>query len=458
MPLLYNPYQDMKAVRSGMFFGRRRILRRLYSAIVSQQCVSLVGSRHIGKSSVLQNLRCLELQRRYEYDLSRHLLISIDLREYLQKSSDDFFDAVCKQIILQSPLSLDVNGLAGEDEFCEILDQINEQGFHPVLLMDSFDNITRNKSFCPDFFSFLRAQATRVSYVTASLAPLSTVCHTGIETSPFFNIFGTSTLESLEPDEARQLVAQPADKAGLCFSDAEIEWVLTLAGRHPFFLQRVCYHLFDEKMNQVSGEVDRRLVKDRAYNELCSHFEDTWVHLSEENQQALKDEAQRRGQQSRALPELSESSLFRRFVRDKCHLHLFKMTIEDVENVLDQIDDSRALGESELKHLQIVIQRVKKQGAVAVIDRGLAVREVLKEAFDHLRGSGVRNDMGSDWRLYNILYYRYFRKGNRLKNEHVATRLECSLRKYFRDRNKAIEALFDVLLEMEHSIASDDDE
>jgi len=64
MSLLSNPYQDMNAVRSAdMFFGRRRILRRLYSAIVSKQCISLVGSRHIGKSSVLRSLNFPELQQ-----------------------------------------------------------------------------------------------------------------------------------------------------------------------------------------------------------------------------------------------------------------------------------------------------------------------------------------------------------------------------------------------------------
>ncbi|TMC15533.1 MAG: helix-turn-helix domain-containing protein, partial [Chloroflexi bacterium] len=314
---LSNPYQYMNAVhRPEMFFGRSRVLRRLYSAIVSQQCISLVGSGHIGKSSVLRSLKFPEVQQRFEYDLSQHLLISIDLRKYLQKSSDDFFEAVCKQIAHQSHLPLDANGLAGEDEFSEILDQINEQGFHPVLLMDAFDNITSNKSFGRDFFAFLRSQAAKVSYVTASIAPLSKVCSNVIETSPFFNIFVVCHLESLTPEEARELVIQPAERTGLFFSDSDVEWVLAQAGRHPFYLQRICYHLFDEKLHQGS-EVNRNLVRDQAYKELYPHFEYTWERLNEEDQRILKDEAQRRGKQSRALPELSESNLFRRFVRDK---------------------------------------------------------------------------------------------------------------------------------------------
>ena len=47
----------------------------------------------------------------------------------------------------------------GEDEFSSILDQIKEQDFFPVLLLDAFDKVTRNEHFDPEFFEFLRAHA-----------------------------------------------------------------------------------------------------------------------------------------------------------------------------------------------------------------------------------------------------------------------------------------------------------
>jgi len=82
---------------------------------------------------------------------------------------------------------------------------------------------------------------------------------------------------------------------------------------------------------------------------------------------------------------------------------------------------------------------------------------VLTEAFERLRGNGYRKDSAADWRLYNILHYRYFK--NHLKNDHIAARLEyTSTRQYFRDRSKALETLFNVLLEMEAATASDDNE
>src|SRR5436190_2046050 len=107
---LTNPYYGMNALHDpDMFFGRSHILRRIYSAIANRQCVSLVGSLHLGKSSVLHCLRLPAIQRRFEYNLSRHILVLIDLRAYLRKSAEDFFKEVSRQIIVQSKGRLELS-------------------------------------------------------------------------------------------------------------------------------------------------------------------------------------------------------------------------------------------------------------------------------------------------------------------------------------------------------------
>jgi hypothetical protein len=182
---LDNPYYSTSALRNpNMLFGRTYLLRRIYSALANQQSLSLVGLRHIGKSSLLHCLRQPELQQQFEYDFSHYIFVLIDLREYRHKKSEDFFDAVSRQIILQSRGRLELFNQehSGEHEFSAILAQIAEQNFHTVLLMDAFDNVTRNPNFDLSFFSFLRSQATlgKVSYVTATIEPLHKVCHSSI--------------------------------------------------------------------------------------------------------------------------------------------------------------------------------------------------------------------------------------------------------------------------------------
>ncbi|HZO71729.1 MAG TPA: AAA family ATPase [Ktedonobacteraceae bacterium] len=448
-----NPYYNMAAVRDPqMFYGRSRLLNTLFSALTNRQCISLVGARGIGKSSVLQYMKLAEVQQQFGFDARQYILVLIDLREYLRKSADDFFDTVSKHIVAQclGRLTVKLPEEEGVDQFSNVIDQVADQGYHIVLLMDAFDNITRNDNFDPEFFSFLRAWATmgKVSYVTASIAPLYEVCHRGIKDSPFFNIFATSRVEPLTLEEAQSLVQEPAQRVGSPFSASEMEWVVSLAGRHPYFIQRVCWVLFEEKYAQGNVVVDRGSVQKRAYEELLSLFNHMWERLDDRQSQLLRDEARREDNQRREMPELSESALFRAFVREKCNIQLFQMTVDEIEKVLDRIEDTRFLGESDLRFMKVVATRIKTMATPSLVERGIAIREVLNAALEQLRGAGPRRDAASDWRLYNILYYRYFKY--QLKNEQISARLQfTSIRQYYRERSKALEAFLNALFEME---------
>lgn len=445
-----------------MFFGREDLLQQLFSLVAHQQSVSLVGPRHIGKSSILYSMYFPNMQQLFEENLSHHIFVWLDLREFpSRKTADDFFETVNKLLIEHCAEKVDLLLEDEEEEraenFRNLLDQINEQGYHPVLLMDAFDNVARNSHFDLEFFSFLRSQATKVSYVTASIAPLAQLCHRAVEESPFFNIFAMHPVGPLAYEESWRLIQEPAARAGMPFSEEECEWVLRQAGRHPFFIQRVCHYLFEEKVAQSRQQISRNRVKIQAYNELQHHFEASWGRLTETQQDQLRNEAQRKGEQERILPELSESGLFRKFVRDKYQILLFHMNIQLVENVLDDIDDFKALGESDLRHLKSVSQRLKNNGLSSVLERGAAVRSVLTDAFESLHGVGLRSDTAPGWELYNILYYRYFK--HHLKNEQIVGRLGLSsTRKFYRQRQRAIETLFNNLIEMEMLAGGNDED
>ena len=443
-----------------MFFGRTNLLRRLYAAIANRQSVSLVGSRHIGKSSLLWCACLPEIRARFDFNLHRHIFVYLDLREYLHKTCEDFFHAVSEEIISQSRglpgLTLQLGG-KGEDEFSCILDQIADQGFFPVLLLDAFDNITRNRHCGPEFFAFLRAHATigKISYITASIAPLYEVCHRGIADSPFFNIFYTYNLAALSKEEAQELITVPAQQANVPFTETEVAWILKQAGRHPFFIQRVCYFLFEEKLPHTNGKIDEDRINNQVYKDLLPHFDDMWKRLPETQQAKLQDEAQQKRGLHRELPELSESDFFRQFVLNLCQAEVFRMTSEELEKALDKIDDPKALGETNLRLMKAFSKHISKRNKIpsTVVERGLVMHEVLKEALEHLRGSGVRTDSAPEWNIYNLLYYRYFK--HHLKNEQIAARLQfTSIRQYYRERNKAIEALLHILVKMEDEPSS----
>ena len=447
-----NPYYDHDAVRDpSMFFGRWHELRMLFNAIEKRQCFSIVGSRHIGKSSLLKFLANAELQQRYGYDLHNHIFILTDWREYSQKKREDFFRSVCEQIVSQSrasiALQLPPEHLRGEDRFKRLLEDVYVAGFRPVLLMDVFDGVTRNPDFEPDFFSLLRALAgiyDLISYVTASIKPLYEVSHSdAVASSPFFNIFQTRVLSSLTLEETQQLITIPARREGLEFTPQEVEWIIETVGRHPFYVQVTCRCLFEEKLR--SENVDLKLVQERVYQELEPHFVSAWDDLSEDQQQSLKPELTHPNPERRKMPELSECSLFRIKVRQFVEVDGPKLVLKDLKDALDHIEDNDFLENSRLAHMHYVTLSVRTNPQTK---KAVLVRDLLKAGLERMRAGKVRSDSAPEWRLYNILWYHYFQY--HLANARTAARIGIgSMRQFYREQDRALQTLLKEVIYLE---------
>lgn len=450
-----NPYgTSMTILNPGEFFGRHEALDYLFSEVCAHRCVSIIGTRRIGKSSLLRAMCNPTIQARFAplYDLQKFLLIFIDLGEFLSKSCDDFFMAVCEQIVQQSAGRLHLtppDDESREDQFWMLLDQVRKQEFHTVLLFDAFHKITSNTNFDPKFFSFMRAQANhgRVSYITASITTLDKCCHPYIEGSPFFNIFIPYYLGPLTGDEARCLITQPAMQVGQPFTPEEVTELLYLAGRHPFFIHRAAHFMFKDR---TLYHARRQKFRSEVYRDLLPHFQDIWEHSLEYNQREwLKEESQWRSVAQRRVPELSEGILFLKFVRDTCHLKPVDITVEALEEVLEHFNNTKKLAESELTNLYLFVARLPPNSTIprTASEKAITLRKILHEARDKLRPEGTHSETAPEWQFYNILNYRYFL--GRMRNDLLAERLSISIRQLHRERKLAIEALRDVLDKME---------
>jgi hypothetical protein len=447
-----NPYFNRSTIHNReMFFGRADLLRCVYETLAHRRSLSIVGPRSIGKSSFLWHASQPEVQTLFPFDLSRHILVLLDIRTNLKKTGEDFFHHVSMLITAQGAklgLTLYNQGKA-EDEFSSILDQVRRYSFFPVLLLDTFDKVIINEHFDSSFFEFLRLHTVLglVAYVTASIAPLSKVCH-DVAGAPFFDIFKNNTynLESLKAEEANKLIKMPAEREGISFED-DANLVLRLAGRHPYFIQGVCYLLFEQK--QTTSQIDKKKLEDQSFKELSSLFEEIWNQLSKEQQMQLQYKAQKEGNWQCELPELSESGLFRQFVCNACRSQFFQMTTYELEKALDKIDDPVALGETTLRLMNVVSQHLKQDTFPSLTEIGMAIHEILEEALKSLHGTGMQTDSAPDWTLYNILYYGYFNQ--HLKKEQVAARLGMSMRQYSPERKKAIKVLRNTLFDMENA-------
>ncbi len=264
-------------------------------------------------------------------------------------------------------------------------------------------------------------------------------------------------MKPLAPQEARDLVMIPSRLAGCLFTEEECDWILKCAGRHPFFIQRLCYYLFEEK-SQGKG-VSRKRVANQAYHDLLPHFTYMWEDLSEAEKEAQKEEAQHSSSLERVMPELSESAFYRKFVRETCDLQFFHMSKKEIEEelreVLKHLDSPVFLAKSKLRYLKQVAARIEQQNASSTLEKGRVIREILKEVLEQLGGHTPRTDTDPEWLLYNVLRYTYFKKTNGFTQELIANDLGMSLRQYHRKKDEAISAICNRLLEMKRQLTKE---
>ena len=188
----HSPYFNFSMIRNvEMFFGRTALLKRFYAALASRQSVSILGLRRIGKSSFLYCSSQPEMYERFAFDLKSHIFVFLDLHDYLHKSREDFFHSVSQEIIEQSAKVAGLTLLTeekGADEFSSILYQVVKKGFFPVLLLDSFDKVTQNEHFGPEFLAFCVRRRVEGGCPTSPLLwLLSTMCAIAVSRDRHFS-------------------------------------------------------------------------------------------------------------------------------------------------------------------------------------------------------------------------------------------------------------------------------
>lgn len=438
---------------------RRNLLRESFSGLANPRNkanFAIYGLPRTGKTSILNCLSNVEVQQLFEREsdqtLSRHIFVNIDLNAYLEKSFEGFFEILSRDILWRSrdQLQLSYNPGLGADGFIDILEQINLKHFHPVLLMDMFDEIVRNKQIY-SILGFLRAQAMmdRVSYVTASNVMLTDICRSQIKDSPFANIFKPMSIGALTQEEAINLIETIDQIATPRFLEEKVEWILNHAGRNPCLIQRVCHFLLKEKeANQTNG-IDMKKIEGPVYRDLQEIFTGVWSQLTEAERAIFQREAQQKGNENRQYPEFSESSFFRQFVRNTTKIGLFKMTVDELEKALKNMYNLADLGQTNLRLLKVVGQRLDGNISPTSIETGKIIRDIMREALERLRGPDMRTDADPKWYSYNILNYRYFSRFP-LKHREIAARLEFTNdRQYYRKHSEAVMTLLRVFFEME---------
>jgi hypothetical protein len=275
------------------FFGRDREIEQIITRLRNKEfeSSSLVGDRRIGKTSLLNFINHAEVRHRYGLDDSTCIFVYVDLQllgatatptqlwhhllRELEKSCRDLdAKSVIQSIYTTDPLDMfTVN---------EAFEAVEESGRRVVFLLDEFDQVTANPLFGPDFFLGLRSLSIhhKLALITASRNELIELCHSqDIRSSPFFNIFANINLSLFPVPDARRLMSETVVSTNAEFTPSDQEFLIELAGPHPFFLQMACHFLFDA---YSVNEDDRRSFVSKSFAaEAAAHLSDCWRHCDD---------------------------------------------------------------------------------------------------------------------------------------------------------------------------------
>jgi len=262
LPVKDCPYTPWTPVTPPRFVGRKRLFSQLALALETNESISLVGDRRIGKTSVLKTWQ-------QQVRAQKRLVIYISGEQAGAATLSDFVQKITKCRASNNP-----------EEAADVLSEwalkkLDKSGFPPLILVDEAERFTENLP--PRFFERLRGMLGRVVWIFASLKDIDLIYRQfHHSTSPFENRFAIHRLGLLEPEAVEKLIQWGK------LTQSEADLMHSWAGRHPFFLQ-----LLGRRFWEAGGKAVQMVVDDVQEEEAPARLRLIWENLSEAEQQAL---------------------------------------------------------------------------------------------------------------------------------------------------------------------------
>jgi hypothetical protein len=310
-----NPFFHRGPIRDHhYFYGRAKEANQTLKLLGEGQCVSVVGPRRIGKTSLLFHLCDPKAQK--DYAEKGYRFIYVDCQGLGDTDKLQFYERLWKGTREQLAKHGEADNSWGESisnfrDLRDAMEMVQRRGHKPIFIFDEFESLATSKYMDKMAFYSLRNlhQELGIPCATASQMSLDELTYHdhSVLHSPFFSNFVTIPLGFLEPSEAEQMVRDLAGigRPGDFFSGKDLSFGFEMAGYHPFFLQLAFYYLFEQKIEHADLAQEDYEAARREYAEDAERFfRYTWHHLGREEHQALSlvcygridqlDEAQKR--------------------------------------------------------------------------------------------------------------------------------------------------------------------
>jgi hypothetical protein len=258
-----NPFHWRGTVTdNAAFVGRDQEMQAIFTRLKTLSCVSVVGDRRIGKSSLLYQAS----QRAGKLLGPNCRPAYTDLLSAKHHTLDGLLRALAHEFTGED---VTLMGWTGPDKLAAFEDavrRVRTKGVLPIAFLDEFEAVAgRKEEFGDNLLESWRSLGNdgQMAFVISSAQPLDRITQESGFTSSFYNIFAQTKLGEFSDRDARSFVLH-AVRAGN-FDPPDETFLLRIGGRHPLKLQVAAWHLYEAKR---TGQVDFGVLQQRIQEEV----------------------------------------------------------------------------------------------------------------------------------------------------------------------------------------------
>jgi len=259
-----NPFHWRGTVTdSTAFVGREREMASIFARLRTLGCVSIVGDRRIGKSSLAYQA-CASATQQLG---SEARAVYVDMLSSRHHTLDGLLGAVLAGLGAGEATGLSGSGTEKLAAFEVTVRKLRQEGLLPVVALDEFEGLaSRVDQFGDDLLESWRSLGNdgRMAFVATSARPMEAVTKASELTSSFYNIFAQIKLGEFTEQEARAFARRAVSEGRLETGDDT--FLLRVGKQHPLRLQVAAWHLFEARQRDA---VDFGALAEQAAAEIA---------------------------------------------------------------------------------------------------------------------------------------------------------------------------------------------
>ena len=269
-----NPFAPNTPARIEQFVNRQREIDLIYGHIdaVQRGNVAVNGHLGIGKTSLLRYLSTAEIASRHGIDLSKQILLYVDIQSITPFSASRFWRRIAHSLRRFENTSLQAHAQRlldhGEVDIIDIeemLDAVADEGLSLALFLDEFEwalqcespeALRTSRDFLAQTASLARRTPRVLSLVVATQDSLvdATRVIEGWRGSPFATVFTNVLLKALSREEADMLLLRSLKQSGVSFDSDSRARLYAISKGQPSALQAAAFALFHGRAHAHSEQ------------------------------------------------------------------------------------------------------------------------------------------------------------------------------------------------------------